>query len=324
MSPGVSETNNNQFIKLLVNNLPNQIQVLNFTYRYAIFGRYDILHLHWLDRFYRASSWFKSAVKRALLVILIIRIMLFKTPVVWTVHNKQPHEIITKIEEKFNLMMMKIIKSRVFLVSDPDFNLKLDFVIPHGNYDCEVLSIKNYLAYDQYSVICIGFLRPSKNIVNLIQNFPSQSSFKLTVAGEAISQEYLENIRDACTNKLDVILHDKRLSNEELLLSYKKSFCSIIPYVNVYNSGAALFALSVPRPVIATDSQSMRELQTEVGSLWLQLIPQDFNSQDIQQALQKLRNSGMLRQLKSPLSEKRQWKRIGEAYFDAYQSILKM
>lgn len=321
MSPGKSEKNNNQYIDLLINNLPDQIEVIDFTFFKALFKKYPILHVHWPDRLYRANSKIKTLIKRTLLSLLLIRIFVLKTSVVWTVHDKSPHEEMTLIDKFFNYNFTKCIKSKIYLQTDPYFNKKTDFVIKHGNYIREVAQIRSRSFQKDNLVVCIGFLRPSKNIENLIQNFPIQNKFILKISGQPISTHYGRNLLLEAKKREDIIFKAQRLSSDELKEAYQNCFCSIIPYINPYNSGAAIFSLSIPRPVIATISQSMIDLQLEVGTQWLQLIPQNFQNTDILLALDNLSASRNERGLISPLSNDRDWEIIGSQHLAVYSSF---
>jgi beta-1,4-mannosyltransferase len=322
MSPGVSETNNNQYIKLLCESLPNEIEVVNFTFLKAILARYQILHVHWPDRLFRAESKPKTYIKRALLLLLITRIFIFRTPTIWTVHDKFPHEKMSLFESFLNSAFIKILTSRIYLQMDSDYNLQRDFVIKHGNYQSEVAQINRKPRLDTKSVVCVGFLRPSKNIENLINNFPSLDKYQLAISGQPITSEYGHHLLLLSNERPDIALNLQRLTAEALAFTYENCLCSIIPYINIYNSGAALYSLSIPRPVIATNSETMSNLQEEVGEQWIQLIPQHFQSEDIVAALNNLSQTSNLRNCISPLSNEREWSRIGIQHLNAYSKIL--
>ena len=51
----------------------------------------------------------------------------------------------------------------------------------------------------------------------------------------------------------------------------------VLPYRNILNSGAALFALSRNRPVLAPSIGSLPELRETVGSDWIYLYHGEFN-----------------------------------------------
>jgi len=51
----------------------------------------------------------------------------------------------------------------------------------------------------------------------------------------------------------------------------------VLPYRNILNSSAALFALSRNRPVLAPNLGSLSELRKTVGSDWIYLYNGEFN-----------------------------------------------
>ena len=323
MAPGESEKNNNQYIKLLCESLPSEIDVVNFSFLKAIFGKYEILHIHWPDRLFRADSKAKTYVKRTLLLILIIKVYFFRIPCVWTVHDKFPHEKMTVFEFFLHSTFNRILASRIYLQPDDEFKPDRDFIIMHGNYDKEVVKINREPRFEARSVVCVGFQRPSKNIEELILKFPTPSKYKLEILGQPISSEYGHHLLRLGNQRPDITLVLKRLTADQLAEAYENCLCSIIPYFNTYNSGAALFSLSIPRPVIATYSKSMSDLQEEVGTQWLQLIPQNFESEDIIEALENLSLTRHLRNYVSVLSNQREWRLIGIQHSNAYSKILK-
>jgi beta-1,4-mannosyltransferase len=51
----------------------------------------------------------------------------------------------------------------------------------------------------------------------------------------------------------------------------------VLPYRNILNSSAAIFALSRNRPVLAPNIGSLPELRETVGSDWIYLYHGEFN-----------------------------------------------
>ena len=322
MAPGESEKNNNQYIKLLCESLPSEIDVVNFTFLTAIFGKYEILHVHWPDRLFRADSKAKTYFKRVLLLILILKVFFFRIPTIWTIHDKSPHEKMTLFEFFLHSAFNRILASRIYLQPDDEFNPDRDFIIMHGNYEKEVVQINREPRLEAKSVVCVGFQRPSKNIEELISKFPTLSKYQLEILGQPISSQYGHHLLRLGNQRPDITIVLQRLTADQLVEAYENCLCSIIPYLNTYNSGAALFSLSIPRPVIATYSKSMSDLQEEVGTQWLQLIPQNFGSEDIASALENLSQSSHRRDTTSPLSSQREWSKIGKQHYEAYCNIL--
>ena len=68
------------------------IEHLPFSWRTALFGRYDVFHVHWGDTLLAAGSRRTRAGKRVAMAVLLGRLALTRTPVVRTVHNVTPPE----------------------------------------------------------------------------------------------------------------------------------------------------------------------------------------------------------------------------------------
>ncbi len=66
------------------------IEHVPFSWRAALTGRYDVLHVHWPDTLLAARHWWTRAGKRAALAALDVRLGRRRIAVVRTVHNVTP------------------------------------------------------------------------------------------------------------------------------------------------------------------------------------------------------------------------------------------
>ncbi len=322
MLPGETASDDNQFINLLVQNLDPEFKIVDFNWFFAIFGSYKVLHIHWQERLFKAQNPFKSLIKQLLFQILVFRVKIRHIKVVWTVHNLAPHESLTRWEEKFELKFQNLVNVRVYLQPIEKGTRSLHY-IPHGIYNLSEKSVddfdKNpYCTQD----VCVGFLRPSKNLERLIQVFPENEFISLLIAGEPITEAYGFQIKNLIKSKSNIELRLGRVSQEELYRIYKSADYGIVPYINTYNSGAAIYALSVPIPLLASESESMMVLQQEVGPSWMQLFRNEFDSHDIVAAIERIKRHDVSKSNRPTFSNDRQWAKIGEKYSIIYRSAL--
>lgn len=325
MFPAKVPKDDNQFITLLTDSLISQgIQITPFNWKTSLFSRYNLLHLHWPESLTRGRNPFVSYIKKFLLFLLLIRLKFMRIPVVITVHNLEPHEKKNALDRKFDKFLIPKNATKIYMQNG--FPLKdQHFFIPHGNYDRLFHNLQGLTSKVKfYRYICFGYLRPYKNIEELIRFFPGELQ-SLLIAGQPISASYGRSLEACLKNRIStsgISLELNLLSETRLLNLIISADIAIFPHKNIYNSGSVLLALSAPIPIIVTDSLSMRELQREVGAEWLQIIPVEFDGADLHDAVKILESFHRFRGQRSPLSSERNWDVIAQKYLHVYKSLL--
>jgi beta-1,4-mannosyltransferase len=323
MFPAILPADDNKFINLLVKSLVTQgIEVVDFSWRNVLFIRYDVMHVHWPEYLLSSPKKIFSLIKCLLAILLILRLRLNNIPLVWTVHNLEPHEK----RSRFYYLIHK------FLINGDSFKIYMQkcflpgerkFYIPHGHY-IDLFSNRETRNAQKKSLTAVSFgqVRPYKNIENLIKHFPSRLG-SLVITGNPITSDYGRNLQDFLSinnSDFNIHLNLKQLSAEELFDLIISAEVAIFAYKDIYNSGAVLLALSAPIPVVVTDSSSMRDLQAEVGYEWMQVVPAEFDGLDLQNALKELQILQASRGQSSPLGDLRDWDLIAKAYVQIYKN----
>ena len=322
MLPGRTLSDDNQFINLLVKNLDPDIKVRDFNWFYALFGSFEVFHVHWQERLYRGNNSCKSIVKQILLTLLFLKVKIKKTKVIWTVHNLAPHEMPNRLESKFERKFQNLVDIRVYMQPVEVVAQSVHY-IPHGIYNLSEIRVCDIKKdFESTRLVCAGFLRPSKNLKRLIREFPESKIISLLIAGEPVTETYGLELKELSKSKKNIEVRLGRLSQVELLELYESADFAIVPYMNTYNSGAAIYALSIPIPLLASQSESMLTLQREIGPSWVQLFRNEFDSQDILAAIERISRSDSLRSQRPLFSNDRQWAKIGERYSAIYRSEL--
>jgi beta-1,4-mannosyltransferase len=324
MHPTSVPANDNQFVRLLVDSLVIQdVEIVNFSWRTALFAKYDVMHIHWPEYIVSSSRNTFSIIKGLLAILLIIRLRIRNIPLVWTVHNLKPHEP-TRFYHFIHKFLVHTRAFKVYMQKGFPPGLR-NFYVPHGNY-AELFHKQKNIDAQEKSVLAVsfGYVKPYKNIENLIKYFPKNLG-PLVIAGQPITSDYGNHLQDFLakihTNPA-VRLEFMQLSEKEMLELILSAEIAVLPYKEIYNSGAVLLALSAPIPVIVTDSPSMRDLQAEVGYQWLQIIPTEFNGLNLLNALNTLRVSAYSRGHISPLSEIRNWELVAKKYQQVYEGAI--
>lgn len=303
----------------------------------------DILHIHWPDVFLAANGkgkfWLKLFFLRVLFFILRIR----RIPVVWTVHNLKRAEQrnYALLDYFFWPWFSKRVDGVIYMTQEskreaeklyPRWRGIPNFIIPHGDYlnVIESVELENYSSEENLAIpgiLFFGSITEYKNAYKVLRSFvdlPNGLS-RLSIMGKVSDNNpdhellyLLES--DSVKSRDDIVFENRFLSDIELVSALNNHDLVVFPYSEVLNSGAAIFALSSGRPILASDIPVFRELQAQVGEDWVYLIKGELDSNTLLEALkraERLRN----KESKPDLSEL-SWKGIAEETINAYRVVL--
>jgi beta-1,4-mannosyltransferase len=322
-SPGVPDDSINQTVKLLIESLPDHVEVRKFSWVRAFLSHYDVLHIHWPEYLMRHKKGAKSRAKRALFALLIARTAVLRTPTVWTVHNVRPHEPGPPVERFLLDQWSRRATRRVYMYESalPSPAEVRDVCIPRGDYEPVFGPIRerSRTAPDSAGrLLLFGLLRPYKGIERLIDAVRSagDDGMELLVTGGALDEAYARQLQQANDAK-NVTVQIEVLSDERLAEVILRSTLVVLPYRNMYNSGAALLSLTLRRPILVPASPTMRELRKEVGEGWVFLYEGELTTEDLREALRL----AAVAPADGPDLTGRDWARVGEAYAAVYGSI---
>ncbi|MET1152677.1 hypothetical protein [Arthrobacter sp.] len=111
------------------------ISVINFSWRAALFAKYDVFHVHWPEILVSGHSPLKKLGRQVLTLALLGRLALARTPIVRTVHNVALPEGIS-VREVFLLRLIDR-KTTFYIRLNSQTPLPTDrpsVTIPHGHY----------------------------------------------------------------------------------------------------------------------------------------------------------------------------------------------
>ena len=323
--PGASSDWINQTVTMLIESLPAHVEVRTFTWKRALLSRYDVLHVHWPEYLMRSRTGGKARVKRALFALLMARTVLLRTPTVWTVHNVRPHEPGPPIERFLFDRWSRTVTRRVFMYEAalPSPACARDVCIPRGDYEPVFGSLRERSRSVPVPVgrlLLFGLLRPYKGIEQLVDAVreAGDDGMELLVIGGAMRADkaYARQLQLAGDAK-NVTVKIEVLSDEQLADVILGSTLVVLPYRDMYNSGAALLSLTLRRPILVPDSPTMRELQQEVGERWVFLYQGELTTDDLREALRR----AAVPRAGGPDLSRRDWARVGQAYAALYDSI---
>ena len=268
------------------------VTVMNFSWRTALLHRYDVFHVHWPEILVSGHSPMKKAVRQALTVLLLIKLRLTRTPIVRTVHNVQPPQGITRREA----LLLKAIERQTTLRIRINAATELPpgqpaVTIPHGHYR------DWYSPYKHRAVVpgqfgYVGLIRRYKGVDTLIRAFrgvDADHQFTLRVGGKPSTPELAETIRESSGDDPRITLHLEFLTDSEFVDIVTSSELVVLPYRFMHNSGGALAALSLDRPVLVPDNAVNRDLSTEVGPGWVISYSGDLTADQLVGAVHEVR-----------------------------------
>ena len=296
-SPGPSSgADDNPYIRLLYLAVAQSrgeeaVQVKDFD-RASLLSRPDVVHVHWPHHLIRWTRLSVAIIDIVKLVGLVAIARLRGTALVWTVHDLEPHEVHRpRLWALYFRVFCHQVDLLVLLSASSLDQIQAKYVwlagkpvrvIPHGHYRGEYADSPRQqdaraelgLA-DRTTLLAFGQIRPYKRSVELARAFQETAagtgSPQLVIAGEArdlIIRDNLSALASADVRAfLDLVPH------ERVPLFFGACDVAVLPYStgSALNSGVALLALSMGRPVVMVDTPVGRELQEVVGPEWLTL-----------------------------------------------------
>jgi glycosyltransferase involved in cell wall biosynthesis/GT2 family glycosyltransferase len=295
------------------------VSLQTFTWRRALTGSYDVVHVHWPENLVGGQSPAKARARQSLFALLLLRWRLSRTPVVQTVHNLAPHDDLTRVQRLLLRRLGQLSSHRILInaagVLDADST-----VILHGHY-VDWFATAALPPSDAGRVVFAGLIRPYKNVERLITAFRElpAAGLRLDVAGRPSSTELGERLRAAAAGDSRISLELRFLDEADLAAAVSRAQLVALPYTEMYNSGAALLALSLRRPVLVPDNAANRLLQAEVGAPFVQLFDGDLRPADLVAALAA---TSQLQPTDAPNLTARSWTTTGRDHLQVYRSAI--
>ena len=274
MSPSNNYTN--KYIDNLKDalNKNEDLQVVgNGTKKEVVMADYDVVLFNWLESNAVSNNALIYVIKMFAINILLIYIKLRGKKIIWTYHNKIPHE-----SKYINLgkKVMKILYNYADIVVVHSEYAKSYCEKIHGK-DNKVIMIQhpNYINNYEYieknkndNKINIGFfgaLRPYKGIENLITSFKSikSNNMKLKIFGNPTNSEYKMEIENLCKDDNRIDLDLRFISDEEIPNIFSNIDVIVLPYSgeSFLTSGSSMLSLSLKTPIVVPDIAMFKEYE---------------------------------------------------------------
>lgn len=216
------------------------------------------------------------------------------TRIIWVAHNAQPHDggwVSGVLMRRFIGMIDGIIHlshhSRELvdrLYAPPARVVQVETV--HGHYlDAMETPVRPATSIGaQVRLGYFGQIRRYKNVellAKIVAAMPADVA--LGISGRRSHEDValqIERIAAGASN-IQLDLRNQPLPDADIERAVDAADGIVLPYQAILNSGAAIFALSRGRPVLAPRTGSLPELQQLVGEDWLQLYDGEIDARVI-------------------------------------------
>lgn len=314
-----------KFVDQIVREAPGDISFCYFSWSRAIFGRYDVFHVHWPEFLVATSSRRLKPIKRVLFRVLMFRLRARRTPVVRTVHNLRPHRESERTEAQLLDAFDRLVT--VYVVMNECNRADVDGTsihIPHGDFR-RVFEDLPASEATPGRVILFGRIHPYKGAVELLRAAEEilDPEVEVRIVGApttAVADDLDRELSKSRSGSARISTDLRAVSDAEMVAEITSASVVALPYTDAGNgnSGVALVALSLGRPVLVPRSHIMEELAASVGERWVQFIDGPLTGLHITTALDHVSE---IPQDSLPNLDSRDWGSTASAYAEVYRSL---
>ena len=289
----------------------------------------DVIHFHWPEHTLNRSRLRRRV--RGLLLLTTLRFARWRgAALVLTAHNASPHDLTL---DRFDAWFMRsfdrlvdgvLVLSRsgwIDVVRErPRLANSVVMHTRHGDFRSAYPAppppeeARREMGIDpiQKTVVFAGQVRRYKGVLALL-DAARDLDLQVVVAGACEDAALRSELQRRAAADPQLHLRLRHLSASELSQIIGAGTAVVLPYRRVLNSGSALLALSLSRPVILPDTPTFRELQTEVGRQWVRLFDGDrLTAASLEVALADPPSG-------SPHLTDYEWDRVADATIVGYQ-----
>lgn len=319
---GESRPTTNPYITMLGDSLEQTsgVDLVRFSWRRALTEKFDVFHVHWPEALLDAQTRPKRLGKDLAFLLLLMRIRLRRIAVVQTIHNLELPQGLPFMRRHLITRCRGMTTLRIAInpVTPAPPNVSQNF-IPHGHYRDWFATIPRG---QQVSgrIAFTGLIRRYKGVENLVDCFrqtkDDHPDLSLTITGKPSSSDLENAIRSAASNDKRLAFSFGYVSEEKLVEAITEAELVVLPYEFMHNSGSALAALSLERPVLVPRNEVNERLSDEVGAGWIYFYDGKLSAQNLTLSLEKLRSCPPLA---IPNLSAREWSDAGKLHRDAFR-----
>ncbi|WP_337002638.1 MULTISPECIES: glycosyltransferase family 4 protein [unclassified Microbacterium] len=289
-----------------------------FSWKRALFGRLDVFHVHWPELLVGGHRLSGRIARRILTAAFLIRVRLSRVAIVRTMHNLERPSDMARID----LFLL----DRVDKLTTLTITLNDDTPLPAGHARRTILhghyrdwfathpapaSVEGRMGY-------VGLIRRYKGVEQLIDAFRALDAegSTLSVAGRPSTDDLKTELTTLADEDARIEFHFRFLDDAELVSRISEAEFIVLPYRHMHNSGTALAALSLARPILVPDNVVNRALAVEVGERWVHLFDDELTAAD----LERVRGAVADAREGAPDLSQREWSTVGAAHAEAFRA----
>ncbi len=315
-------TTTNPYLVQLRDSLEPHADVATFRWPRALAGRYDVLHVHWpevvVDRGTRVRRWAATVA----FAVVVLRASTGGRVLVRTVHNVAPHERPHRATAAVTRWCDRRTAWRIRLNDrTPVPDATRASTVPHGDYAAWFTAYPPAAAVPG-RLVSVGLVRAYKGVEDLVaavRATPADAGLDLVVAGRAATPAVADGVRAAAGGDPRVRLDLRHVDDEELVAEVTAAELVVLPYRTMHNSGAALLALSLGRPVLVPDGDVVADLAAEVGPAWVRRFTPPLTADVLRREVAALRADAPTG---FPDLRARRWDAVAKGHVSAYEAAL--
>lgn len=226
-----------------------------------------MLHVHWI---WLNKDPIRNLLRKRELVSLLENAQSLRRPVVWTMHNIDPHDASAPERE----MMQRVARAAVGIVVHSEASVDaaggankaaLVRVIPHGplrdaygpaptRSDARMICSLP----ERPTLLCFGQLRPYRGIQELIAAFRrTQLVATLLIVGSCTNAELKKSLLQLAQGDERIVLIPERVPDELVPHFFAAADIAVLPYRAATTSGVANLAIGYQRPLVLPDVPSL-------------------------------------------------------------------
>ncbi|MEV8268528.1 glycosyl transferase [Microbacterium sp. NPDC076911] len=305
-----------KYIDQVVREAPDDVVFRYFSWPAALFGTYDVFHVHWPEFLIRSRWRVVAFARRLLFRLLLVRLRARGTRIVRTIHNLEPHAEGAPAEALLLERLDAQIGAWVRINSVTPFPPAGEhYTVLHGSYRKQFASTVRPPA-KKGRILYIGRIEPYKGVEELARVFTEDGvlAAELRIVGKA-DDAMRHSIEAITATDSRVQCHFEFVSDDRLVAEISESELVVLPYREMHNSGIALIALSLNRPILVPDTLANASLSDEVGSEWVIRYRDRISGTVLRDALAK--STGLRDRV--PYLDNRDWSQVAEGYAAAFR-----
>lgn len=325
----------NPYTALLYSNMRRIVCVDEFSLG-KLAKRYSIWHVHWPDAFLNIRNPLHAVFKVGGFLTSLDYLRARGTGLIWTVHNYCSHEKLhPRLEKWFWRRFIPRVDGIISLSSTglasvlerfPQLRGIPAIVIPHGHYRTEypmhTRCVRKTLGIPSESklILFFGAVRPYKNVEGLVRAFRhvTTANAVLQIAGQPNSVKLAERIMSQASVDARVHVRFEFLQPKMLSAYIGAADLVVLPYREILNSGSALLALSLNRPILVPDRGAMGELKADFGDEWVKTFSTELDAFVLERAISWAFKP---RPCVCPMAKKYEWEQISCETANFYRRV---